>query len=92
MNEAMWAVLSEWDMINIEVKGLVSSGLRGMSGELKESQTTEKWPTNQEFQRAWLFVTNWETFISYDCVKERKEYLRLNECGQKEMSSEFKES
>ena len=30
--------LSEWDMINIEVKALVSSGLRGMSGgELKES-------------------------------------------------------
>ena len=47
---------------------------------------------NQGFQREWLFVTNWETFISYDCVKERKEYLRLNECGQKEMSSEFKES
>ena len=37
MNEAMWAVLSEWDMINIEVKALVSSDLRGMSGELKES-------------------------------------------------------
>ena len=37
MNETMWAVLSEWDMINIEVKALVSSGLRGMSGELKES-------------------------------------------------------
>ena len=37
MNEAMWAVLSKWDMINIEVKALVSSGLRGMSGELKES-------------------------------------------------------
>ena len=39
-----------------------------------------------------LFMASWETFISYDCVKERKEYLRLNECGQKEMSSEFKES
>ena len=37
MNEVMWTVLSEWDMINIEVKALVSSGLRGMSDELKES-------------------------------------------------------
>ena len=37
MNEAMWVVLSEWDMINIEVKALVSSDLKGMSGELKES-------------------------------------------------------
>ena len=37
MKETMWAVLSEWDMINIEVEALVSSGLRGMSGELKES-------------------------------------------------------
>ena len=42
MNEAMWAVLSEWDMINIEVKALVSSGPRGMSRELKESWTTNK--------------------------------------------------
>ena len=59
---------------------------------LRRAKPQTKWPTNQEFQREWLFVTNWETFISYDCVKERKEYLRLNECGQKEMSSEFKES
>ena len=36
MNETMW-VVSEWNMINIEVEALVSSGLRGMSGELKES-------------------------------------------------------
>ena len=34
MNEAMWAVLSKWDMINIKVKALMSSGQRGMSGEL----------------------------------------------------------
>ena len=39
-----------------------------------------------------LFVTNGETFISYDCVKERKECLRLDECGLKGMSSELKES
>ena len=37
-------------------------------------------------------MTNWETFTSYDCVKERKEYLRLDECGLKGMSSELKES
>ena len=37
MNEVMWAVLSEWNEINTEVKALVSSGLREMSGELKES-------------------------------------------------------
>ena len=37
MNETIWAVLSEWNMINIEVEALVSSGVRGMSGELKES-------------------------------------------------------
>ena len=29
MNEVMWVVLSEWDEINIEVKALVSSGLKG---------------------------------------------------------------
>ena len=29
MNEVMWAVLSEWDEINTEVKALVSSGLKG---------------------------------------------------------------
>ena len=43
MNEAMWAVLNEWDRINIEA--LVSSG---------------------------LFVANWETFMSCDCVKGGK--------------------
>ena len=59
---------------------------------LKRAKPQTKWPTNQEFQRVWLFVTNWETFISYDCVKERKECLRLDECGLKEMSSELKES
>ena len=37
MNEVMWAILSEWDGINTEVKALLSSGLKGMSGELKES-------------------------------------------------------
>ena len=42
MNEVMWAILSEWDRINIEVLALVSSG---------------------------LFVTNWETFMSCDCVE-----------------------
>ena len=48
MNEAMWAVLSEWEGINIEVKALVSSG---------------------------LFVTNWEIFMSYDCVKGGKKNI-----------------
>ena len=42
MNEVMWAVLSEWDMINTEVKALVSNG---------------------------LFLTNYETFMSCDCVR-----------------------
>ena len=37
MNETIWAVLSEWNMINIEVKALVSSDLKRMSGELKKS-------------------------------------------------------
>ena len=59
---------------------------------IRRAKPQKKWPTNQEFQREWLFVTNWETFISYDCVKERKEYLRLDECGLKGMSSELKES
>ena len=39
-----------------------------------------------------MSVTNWETFISYDCVNERKEYLGLDECGLKRMSSELEES
>ena len=30
--------------------------------------------------------------MSRDCVKERKEYLRLDECGLRGMSSELKES
>ena len=59
---------------------------------LRRAKPQTKWPTNQEFQRAWLFVTNCETFISHDCVKERKECLRLDECGLKGMSSELKES
>ena len=59
---------------------------------LRKAKPQTKWPTNQEFQREWLFVTNWETFISYDCVKERKKYLRLDECGLKGMNSEHKES
>ena len=29
MNEVMWAILSEWDGINTEVKALVSSWLKG---------------------------------------------------------------
>ena len=65
MNEVMWAVLSEWDRINTEVKALVSSR---------------------------LFVTNWETFMSCDCVKGGKKYLRLGECGLRGMSGELKES
>ena len=65
MNEVMWAILSEWDRINTEVKTLVSSG---------------------------LFVTNWETLMSCDCVKGGKEYLRLGECGLRGMSDELKES
>ena len=65
MNEAMWAILSKWDRINIEVKALVSSG---------------------------LFVTKWETFMSCDCVKGGKEYLRLGDCCLRGMSGELKES
>ena len=65
MNEVMWAILSEWYRINIEVNALVSSG---------------------------LFVTNWETFMSCDCVKGGKEYLSLGECGLRGMSGELKES
>ena len=59
---------------------------------LRKAKPQVKWQINQEFQRGSLFVTNWETFISYDCVKERKEYLRLDECVLKGMSSELKES
>ena len=29
MNKVKWAVLSEWDEINTEIKVLVSSGLKG---------------------------------------------------------------
>ena len=39
-----------------------------------------------------LFVTNWETFMSCDCVKGGKEYLRLGECGLRGVSGELKES
>ena len=38
-----------------------------------------------------LFVTSYETFMSYDCVKEN-EYPRLDEWGLKRMSGELKES
>ena len=38
------------------------------------------------------FVTNWETFVSCDYVKEGKEYSRLGECGLRGMSGEVKES
>ena len=48
MNGVMWAILSEWDEVNAEVKALVSSG---------------------------LFVTNWEIFMSYDCVKGGKKNI-----------------
>ena len=65
MNEAMWAVLSEWEGINIEVKALVSSG---------------------------LFVTNWEIFMSYECVKGGQEYMGLGECGLRGMSGKLEES
>ena len=39
-----------------------------------------------------LFMTNWETFVSCDCVKGGEEYLRLGECGLRGMSGELKES
>ena len=39
-----------------------------------------------------MSVTNWETFISYDCVKGGKEYLRLGECGLRGMSGKLEES
>ena len=39
-----------------------------------------------------LFMTSWETFMGCDCVKGGKEYLRLDECGLKMMSSELEGS
>ena len=39
-----------------------------------------------------LSVTNWKIFISCNCVKGRKEYLRLSECGLRGMSGELKVS
>ena len=42
-----------------------------------------------------LFLTNYETFMSCDCVKGGRgggEYLGLDECGLREMSGELKES
>ena len=39
-----------------------------------------------------LFVTNWRTFLSCDCVKRGEEYLELDECRVKMMSGELKES
>ena len=44
------------------------------------------------FVSNWLFVTSWRTFLSCDCVKEREEYLRLDECRLKMMNGELKES
>ena len=38
------------------------------------------------------FVTSWETFMSCDCVKGKKEYLRLDEWGLKRISGELKKS
>ena len=38
------------------------------------------------------FVTSWETFMSCDCVKGKKEYPRLDEWGIKRMSGKLKES
>ena len=43
------------------------------------------------FVSSGLFVSN-GLFVSCDYVKERKECLRLDECGLKGMSSELKES
>ena len=39
-----------------------------------------------------LFVTNWKTFMSRNCVEGENEYLRLSECGLRGMSGEFNES
>ena len=39
-----------------------------------------------------LFVTNWETFMSCDCVKGMNEYLRLGECGLRGMGFKLEES
>ena len=39
-----------------------------------------------------LFVTNWKTFMSCNCVERGKEYLRLGECGLRGMSGELKDS
>ena len=39
-----------------------------------------------------LFVTNWKTFMSCNCVEGGKEYLRLGECGLREMNGELKDS
>ena len=41
------------------------------------------------FVSSGLFVASWETFMSCDCAKEGKEYLRLDECGLKIMSDEL---
>ena len=39
-----------------------------------------------------LFVTNWKTYMSCNCVEGEKEYLRLGECCLRGMSGEFNES
>ena len=44
------------------------------------------------FVSSGLFETSWETFMSYDCVKGKKEYLRLDEWGLKRISGELKKS
>ena len=44
------------------------------------------------FVSSGLFVTSWETFMSCDCVKGKKEYMRLDEWGLKRISGELKKS
>ena len=39
-----------------------------------------------------LSVTNWKTYMSYNCVEGEKEYLRLGDCGLKGMSGELQGS
>ena len=85
MNETIWAVFSEWDEINSEVKAFC-----------EQWAICEQWDEiNSEVkafceQRA--VCEQWEAFMSCVCVKERKECLRLDERGLKGMSSELKES
>ena len=39
-----------------------------------------------------LFVSSWRTFLSCGCIEGWEEYLGLDECRLKMMSSELKES